>query len=615
VLVPPPALARAAMSAPPEGRLRLPITAVAVFGLGALMAVAVGLELFLGLRAAARNTSDLLQARSTTLVNVLEAKLDAMLSPVVLQAHWIAERVAEGSLDPARHSQLDSFMSGALSATPQVAGIGLVDPQALIRRWGRENGGVVWEDWSNRPEITAWLAAIDPRAGPAWRRPVWTHTTGTTVVMHEMPLRRDGRLLGVLVQVVPATTLSRTLAEIRRDTGITPFVLLGDERVLAHPDLALDAPVATGRAEPLPAVSAVADPTLLRLDSPDEVPRFLRGLTGLRAGGVVVDERYRVLLHREVTRYGPVPWTVGVHFDAELEAGSVTRRLGLAIEVGVALCLLAIGIAVLAGRRLARPVQLLARAAEAVRADRLGEVPPLPGSWVRELDTALRAFREMVAGLRERQVMRDVLGRFVPESVARELLAGDGSLPAQEVEATLLFCDLEGFTALTERMGPSGILQLLNEYFEAMVRILERHGGIVTQFQGDAILATFNVPLADPEHAAGALRAALEMQDAVRTLRFAGERLGCRIGINTGPVVAGAVGAKGRLSYTVHGDAVNLAARLEAMNKDFGTSVLVSAETALRVQGFRLRPVGEASVRGQTRPARVFELVGARDDA
>ena len=169
--------------------------------------------------------------------------------------------------------------------------------------------------------------------------------------------------------------------------------------------------------------------------------------------------------------------------------------------------------------------------------------------------------------------------------------------------------------ALTERMGPSGILRLLNEYFEAMVQILERHGGIVTQFQGDAILATFNVPLEDPDHAAGALRAALEMQEVARTRRFAGERLSCRIGINTGPVVAGAVGAKGRLSYTVHGDAVNLAARLEAMNKDFGTSILVSAETALRVRGFRFRPVGEAVVRGQTRPARVFELVGTEDDA
>ena len=334
-------------------------------------------------------------------------------------------------------------------------------------------------------------------------------------------------------------------------------------------------------------------------------------------GGTLIAEKIAqrfnyTLLHRDIVRYGPGTWTVGVHFDAETEAGSVTRRLDVAVEVGLALCAVAIALAVLAGRRLSRPVQLLARAAESVRAGDLDAVPTLPTSRVRELDSALRSFRQMVDGLRERQLMRDVLGRFVPESVARTLLAGGGTLPAQEAEATLLFCDIADFTRLTERIGPGGIMALLNEYFEAMVAVLERHGGIVTQFQGDAILATFNVPLPDPDHAAKALRAALAMQQVVRSRRFAGETLACRIGINTGPVVAGAVGAKGRLSYTVHGDAVNLAARLEDLNKAHGTSVLVAGETVSRVQGFRLRPVGDLTVRGQSHPVRVFELDGAQ---
>ena len=141
-----------------------------------------------------------------------------------------------------------------------------------------------------------------------------------------------------------------------------------------------------------------------------------------------------------------------------------------------------------------------------------------------------------------------------------------------------------------------------------MVEILERHRGVVTQFQGDALLATFNVPLADPDHAANALRAALEMQSAVRCRDFAGRRIANRIGVNTGPVVAGAVGAKGRLSYTVHGDAVNLAARLEALNKELGTSILVSRSTAARVEGFALRPRGEVGVRGQSERVAVYTL-------
>jgi class 3 adenylate cyclase len=141
-----------------------------------------------------------------------------------------------------------------------------------------------------------------------------------------------------------------------------------------------------------------------------------------------------------------------------------------------------------------------------------------------------------------------------------------------------------------------------------MVEILERHRGVVTQFQGDAILATFNVPVRDPDHAANAVRAAIEMQRMVREHTFAGHRIEHRIGINTGPVVAGAVGAEGRLSYTVHGDTVNLASRLEALNKTYGSSVLMSNTTAAVLHDFPLDAVGEVMVRGQSRPVTLFAL-------
>ena len=211
-------------------------------------------------------------------------------------------------------------------------------------------------------------------------------------------------------------------------------------------------------------------------------------------------------------------------------------------------------------------------------------------------------------GLKESELVRETLGRVGPTDVARTLLTEGGELAPEQSEATVLFCDLEGFTALTESLGPAGIVELLNEYFEVMVEILERHRGVVTQFQGDAILATFNVPVPEPAHAANALRAAMEMQDATLRREFAGQRIGSRIGINTGRLVAGAVGAKGRLSYTVHGDAVNLAARLEALNKELGTRVLISAATAAQVDGFALNPMGEVDVRGQTGRIAVYAL-------
>jgi len=141
-----------------------------------------------------------------------------------------------------------------------------------------------------------------------------------------------------------------------------------------------------------------------------------------------------------------------------------------------------------------------------------------------------------------------------------------------------------------------------------MVDILERHGGVVTQFQGDAILATFNVPIADPGHAGNALAAACEMLDKVAGSRYVDTAIDIRIGINSGEVVAGAIGARGRLNYTVHGDAVNLAARLEALNKEYGSRLLVSESTAAQVERADLRQIGETTARGQSQSTRLFSM-------
>ncbi|MEM7504907.1 MAG: adenylate/guanylate cyclase domain-containing protein [Pseudomonadota bacterium] len=326
------------------------------------------------------------------------------------------------------------------------------------------------------------------------------------------------------------------------------------------------------------------------------------------ASGAEIEDEFHIFLYRDLTSFGE--WTVGVYFNTSLTGSEEYDRLVGSLWVGVAVWLVAIAIAAQAGRRLSKPVQDLAQAALTVQSAGLDAAPRVAGSRIRELDDAARAFNQMVLGLREREVIRRTLGRFVPEKIAQSLLSAGGDLAVTRSQATILFCDLEGFTALTEEVGPNGIMTLLNEYFEDMVSILERHNGVVTQFQGDAILATFNVPAADPLHASRALHAALDMLAAVESRVYAGRHVRVRIGINTGPVVAGAVGASGRLSYTVHGDAVNLAARLESLNKELSTRILVSGHTAELVDGFELRPAGETTVRGQSHPIALFELKG-----
>ena len=129
----------------------------------------------------------------------------------------------------------------------------------------------------------------------------------------------------------------------------------------------------------------------------------------------------------------------------------------------------------------------------------------------------------------------------------------------------------------------------------------------MNQFQGDAILATFNVPLADPDHADKAVAAALRIREAVRSREFGGVALRTRIGINTGSVVAGNVGSEGRLNYTVHGDAVNLAARIEQINKDYGSDLLISESTVAMLKSRPpIEEIGEVRVRGKTRGVRLY---------
>lgn len=262
----------------------------------------------------------------------------------------------------------------------------------------------------------------------------------------------------------------------------------------------------------------------------------------------------------------------------------------------------------LASRRLSRPVSSLVAAMQRVDDNDLG--PDAPVVSDDEFGLLAEQFNRMVGGLRERDRMRRTFARFVPESVAAALLAQEGLVAPQEREATVLFVDIEDFTSTASRLAPREILQMLNDYFEAVGRIIDVHGGVVTQFQGDAVLATFNLPLANEEHARHALEAAREIQARLGQLRFArGVQLRARIGVSSGLLVGGTVGGGERLGYTVHGDTVNLAARLEALNKELGTSILVSARTAeLAARSVPLRDRGGVAVRGFDTPLHVFEV-------
>ena len=224
---------------------------------------------------------------------------------------------------------------------------------------------------------------------------------------------------------------------------------------------------------------------------------------------------------------------------------------------------------------------------------------------VSRIASTVSSFRK---SLIEREKVRSLFGKYIPESIAEQMLKEDGALKPQTTEATIFFVDLAGFTAMSERLNPQEIVEVLNDYFSEIVSIIEGHNGVITQFQGDAVLAIFNVPIEDDFHALNAIDTAREIIDVVAKNEFCGHQLSCRIGITTGDVVAGNVGAKDRLNYTVHGDIVNLAARLEQLNKEFRTKVLIAASTVERVNNVKFDEIGNISVRGKEEQVIVYTL-------
>ncbi len=210
---------------------------------------------------------------------------------------------------------------------------------------------------------------------------------------------------------------------------------------------------------------------------------------------------------------------------------------------------------------------------------------------------------------RQLDVIRKIFGKYVPPGVAENIVKTEGSVEPIHTTATILYTDIEGFTGIVENMEPGRVVQMLNEYFSAVIEPVSHHGGIVNQIQGDAMLITFNVPVEEPLHANKAVRVALEIQEEMFQRTFAGISLSTRIGINTGKVVAGNVGSGDRWAYTVHGDAVNVAARLEQLNKDYGTHVLISDTTAsLLTEPFPTEPIGNVTIRGKSTPIAIHKL-------
>lgn len=606
-------------------RRRIPLRLALAGGFGLAILLGLGTVMGLALYAGLQNTRDLVGAKVQLILDEVIRRTEGQLGQASELVRFLATEAHSNHL-----LHRETALRAALAAVPHIRSVAYVDRNRQATMVVREPDGPVTlqEDWTGQFNIETVLRQMAAASSPAWGTPVLVRdydgpgSVGAFLYVR-MPVRSRGRLVGGYIASVELGTLSRELRRFHSGFGETAFILAGTDRVVAHPNFQSIAAAAI-EGHTLPPVSALDDPVLHAA--------FVEGLTeaasqagppGLDVVAVTpahpddagADDAY-ILVSRKVPGFGTDPWTVGVHFKAA-DIGAGFYRLNKAAIASLLVIAVIVGVALLLARGIAQPIRRLETAAQRLQVDGPGAVELLPASRIRETDTAALAFNSMTEGLRDREMMRKTFGRYVPAAIVPAILADHGVLKPTTRDATILFTDIQGFSTISERLPPERLIAMLNAYFEVVVAPIEAQGGVIHQFQGDAILATFNLPVDDADHAARAVQTALDIQDVLVRERFDGGddaapvELVTRIGINTGLITGGTVGAGGRLGYTVHGDHVNVAARIEELNKVHGTRVLVSEPTVTACgDRFAFTPMGRMPMRGRARDAVLFRVVG-----
>ncbi len=305
-----------------------------------------------------------------------------------------------------------------------------------------------------------------------------------------------------------------------------------------------------------------------------------------------------------------------VEEDKAFEAVYQIRRRNLLIASIV--LSLAIIIVYIFSKTLIRPIRRLVDATKEIEE---GQYEIVMTRYPRnELGMLMRSFKEMGRGLADKEKMKDALGKFVNPEIAEMVLRDEIKLGGERKNVAVFFSDIRSFTSISENMEPEEVVEFLNEYMSRMVDCVNKTQGVVDKYIGDAIMATWGAPVSYGNDTENAVNSALLMRETL--IDFNKDRgvekkpiikIGCAI--NSGPVLAGQIGSSEKMEYTVIGDAVNLASRIEALNKPFGTDILISEDSYSLVKDiFAVEKMREIMVKGKTKPQQIYAVIGRKDD-
>ncbi len=585
-----------------------------ISGFGGLVLISVGLVLFISVSTNFANTFSLLNDRAVSLLDNMERSIrletdQAERTLLAVAKLYNKDQLAVGPLDKNTRASQQAVLQGMLIASPIVEGLLFYD----LNGW--QTGVFRTPDGRFRPlrpqlydaEIFSVLKSHDEPEKV--KHPVWGEPTKFDGVLYHtvgFPLKKQGKISGYVFATIGQHTLSRIVTELGQANDTTVYILTSDNKVIGHsrmPGFFKENGIVSLKDFPDRSLRQLATARIVEhFDTSRNYDMEIRE-SGKGSG--------HIFITRELAGYSNVPYHLGAYFK-KADFGNEILRAFTSALAGLLALVIAVLASIFLARRLSQPMLRISKVANDFSNLKLNEFTHLPRSRIREIDEQSMAMNSMHTTLSE-------FTQYVPRSLVKRLMKpGSSAIRSVEREITILFADIASFTSLTEDLNAIDTATLLNSHFDNICNEITKHKGTVDKFIGDGVMAFWGAPGADDEQAKNALEAARDMVIAVNAqnkLRKAASvpPLRLRIGIHTGRVVVGNIGCKERQNYTLVGDAVNVANRLEQYGKlyigDADTIVITSATTwEAAGKPEYMHSIGHQKLRGREAMIQIFAM-------
>ncbi len=553
------------------------------------LTVMSGVAYFVVLAGATGTAERLLVDRTGRVLEAQIALIQSRLDPITDQLELLSALMAAGRIDIDSPVAVREALAVTMSRMPPVSAMvfGTLDLQ--LHRAIRHPDGVITRDTEKLSELPRGLERFQEMAtshSTFWGALFWNPNLKQPVLNVRTPVRRnDDAFIGGLVATVAVGDLSLLIGDPETGGG-RYFILVDHDHVLAHRRLIDPRGLGLTETSPLPSIKDIDDPVLSHIwDAPVRSAQIDRALGDL--GHIVsINGHSWVFVYRSLPKYGPQPWIVGQYFPLE-DATADLDRLTNGALVGAATLAVALLLALAMGLRMGRSIRTITSAAEAI--ERLEFDHPIrKDSRLREIDDAAHSLEKARGALKWFRA-------YVPHRLVFRLMErGEDAVVSRRRDVTVMFTDIVEFTPQAEDLPEQETADLLNHHFALLGACIDREDGVIDKYIGDSVMAVWGGISHADDHAAGAIRASLAIAKVIREdnamRRAAGKApIRVRIGMHSGPVVIGNIGAPSRVNFTVVGDTVNVAQRFEQLGKEFmkpedDIVVLVSGDTLKAVK-------------------------------